>query len=496
MIPKPVRTPAPVEHFDVVFVGAGVSGIGSACHLQDQCPDRTFVLLESEAGHGGTWRTHRYPGIRSDSATFTYSFRFKHWSGPTYASAGDIQDYLGEIIAERGLAPHIRYRSRVTKASWSSADNLWTLTVEGPDDAIRQITASFLWMCPGYYRHDQGFTPQWPGMSRYRGPIVHPQNWPEALDTTGKHVLVIGSGATAATMVPALAPKCGHVTVLQRSPSYYFSGTTNPPLAAELRSLGVDESWVLEIMRRRYLLDEEIYLKRAAEEPEAVAAELIADARKQLGPDIDVETHFMPRYLPWRQRLCLIPDGDFYAAIRSGQASMVTDEIETFTESGVLLKSGKEIAADIVVTATGLELLAFGGISLEVDGKPVEASDTVTFHGLMFTGLPNLAWVFGYIRATWTMRVDLVADVVCKILNYMDAHHLKRVEPVIQAGDREMALHPWLKPETFNPGYVTRGQHVLPKCGDKPKWEHSHDYYIDRDRLPAIPVDDEALVYG
>ncbi len=288
-----------------------------------------------------------------------------------------------------------------------------------------QLTASFLWMCPGYYRHDEGYTPDWPGMARFKGPIVHPQSWPESLDTSGKHVLVIGSGATAATMVPALAPKCGHVTVLQRSPSYYYAGTSDPPLAAELRSLGVEESLVLEIMRRRYLLDDEIYLKRSAEEPEVVAAELIADARKHLGPDYDVETHFTPKYWPWRQRLCLIPDGDFYTAIREGRASMATDEIETFTETGVLLKSGKNIDADIIVTATGLQLIPFGGIALEVDGAPVAASDTITFHGMMFTGLPNLAWVFGYIRATWTFRVDLVADFVCQMLNHMDAQRLK-----------------------------------------------------------------------
>ncbi len=499
MSAKPRRSntsPRPVEHFDVVFVGAGVSAIGSAVHLRRQCPSKSFVLLEFEAGHGGTWRTHRYPGIRSDSATFTYSFRFKQWSAPTYASAGEINDYLAEVIAENGLGPHIRYRNKVTKASWSSARNLWSLTIEGPEGDAREITASFLWMCPGYYRHDEGYTPDWPGMSRFKGPIVHPQNWPEDLDTTGKHVLVIGSGATAATMVPELAKMCGHVTVLQRSPSYYYAGASDHPLAAELRSLDVEESLVLDIMRRRFLLDDEIYLKRSAEEPEVVAAELIADARKHLGSGYDIETHFTPKYMPWRQRLCLIPDGDFYTAIREGQASMATDEIESFTETGVLLKSGKSIDADIIVTATGLQLIPFGGIALEVDGSPVAAADTITFHGMLFTGLPNLAWVFGYIRATWTFRVDLVADFVCQMLNHMDARGLKRVDVVIPEAERGMPLNPWLKPEVFNPGYVMRAQHLLPKCGDKPKWEHSHDYYIDRDRLPAIPVDDEALVYG
>jgi cation diffusion facilitator CzcD-associated flavoprotein CzcO len=490
-------SPKTAEHFDVILVGAGVSGIGSACHLQQQCPGKSFILIEQEPGFGGTWRTHRYPGIRSDSATYTYAYWFKPWRGSVYASADEIRSYLGEVIEENNLAPHIRYQQKVVKATWSSADNLWTLTVEsaGLGDAL-QLTARFLWMCSGYYRHDAGYTPEWSGMARFRGEVIHPQEWPADFEGAGKEVLVIGSGATAATMVPALAPSCGHVTVLQRSPSHYFAGTTNPPLAAELRGLGIDESWVFEIMRRRYLADEDVYLKRSAGEPEAVAAELIANARNCLGPDYDIDTHFKPRYRPWQQRLCLIPDGDFFTSIRSGKVTMVTDEIETFTETGILLKSGKALDADIIVTATGLRLLAFGGIEFEVDGAPVVAPDTVTFHGMMFTGLPNLAWVFGYIRATWTMRVELVADFVCKLLNHLDANGMKRVVLVIPEADRGMTLHPWLRPENFNPGYVTRAQHVLPKCGDKPKWQHSHDYYIDRDRLPAIPVNDEALVYA
>jgi cation diffusion facilitator CzcD-associated flavoprotein CzcO len=490
-------SPQVAEHFDVVVIGAGVSGLGSACHLRQQCPGMSFVLLERESGFGGTWRTHRYPGIRSDSATYTYAYRFKPWRGSVYASADEIRSYLGEVIEENGLAPHIRYQHKAVRATWSSIDNLWTLTVERTDSGdVLQFTTHFLWVCSGYYRHEDGYTPEWPGMARFKGPIIHPQRWPVDLDSAGKEVLVIGSGATAATMVPALAPLCRHVTVLQRSPSYYFAGTTDPPLAAELRSLGIDESWIFEIMRRRYLADEEVYLRRSAGEPETVAAELIANARSHLGPDYDVDTHFTPHYRPWQQRLCLIPDADLYRTIRSGKATMVTDEIETFTETGVLLRSGRALDADIVVTATGLRLLAFGGIEIEVDAAPVAAADTVTYHGMMFTGLPNLAWVFGYIRATWTMRVDLVADFVCKLLNHMEAHGLKRVVPLIPEADRGMTLHPWLRPENFNPGYVARGQHVLPKCGDQPKWQHSHDYYIDRDRLPAIPVDDEALVYS
>jgi cation diffusion facilitator CzcD-associated flavoprotein CzcO len=484
------------EHFDVLIVGAGISGIGAAYHLTAGCPATRFLVLEAMDGYGGTWRTHRFPGIRSDSDLYTFGYAFKPWTGAPIATAAEIMKYLGEVIEEHRLAPRIRYRHRIVSAHWSSEQNLWTLQVERTDTGERlRFTTGFLWMCQGYYRHAEGYTPRWEGMQDFKGRIVHPQTWPDDLDYKGRNVVVIGSGATAATLIPAMAADCGHVTMLQRSPTYFRTGRNAIPIADELRALGIDETWIHEIVRRKILYEQAAFTHRTFTEPEAVKGELLAAARECLGPEYDVETHFTPRYRPWRQRLAFIPDADLFEAIRSGKASVVTDEIERFTQTGIRLKSGRLLEADVIVTATGFNLNVLGDIDFAVDGRPLVFSDTVTYYGMMFTGVPNLAWVFGYLRASWTLRSDLVAGFVCRLLRHMQEKGARRVTPRLRREDAGMPLQPWIDPENFNPGYVMRGLHLLPKRGDRPPWQHTQDYWSEKDVIPAIDLADAALVY-
>jgi cation diffusion facilitator CzcD-associated flavoprotein CzcO len=484
------------EHFDVLIVGAGISGVGAAYHLTTQCPEKSFVVLETMESFGGTWLTHKYPGIRSDSDLYTFGYRFKPWTGPPVATAAEIRKYMGEVIEENHLRQHIRYRHRISTASWSSEDNLWTVEATRTDTGEDlRFTATFLWMCQGYYRHSEGYTPQWPGVERYTGTIVHPQTWPDDLDLTDKQVIVIGSGATAATLVPAIAGDCAHVTVLQRSPTYFWSDRNANELADTLRELEIDEEWIHEIVRRKILKDQAEITRLSFEEPEFLRDELINGVRAHLGPDYDVETHFTPKYRPWQQRLAFVPDGDLFQGIREGKATMVTDEIETFTATGILLKSGRELHADVIVTATGFNLSVLGDIAFSVDGERLVFSDTVTYRGMMFTGVPNMVWVFGYFRASWTLRADLIADFVCRLLRHMDAKGVKRVVPGLRPEDQGMPILPWIDPENFNPGYITRGQHLLPKRGDKPEWQHTQDYWTEKDALPAADLEDGCLRY-
>lgn len=490
------RAPVTTEHFDVLIVGAGISGIGGAYHLTKQCPGRTFVVLESQEDFGGTWLTHRYPGIRSDSDLYTFGYRFKPWTGAPIATAAEIRKYMGEVIDENGLAPHIRYRHRIGAARWSSEHRRWTIDAVRTDTGERAcFTASFLWMCQGYYRHDRGYTPSWPGMDRFKGTIVHPQTWPEGLDLEGRKVVVIGSGATAATLVPAIADTCAHVTMLQRSPTFFITGRNANEVADMLRGLEIPEEWIHEIVRRKILSDQAVFARRAFEEPETVRRELLAGVRAHLGKDYDVERHFSPRYRPWRQRIAFVPDGDLFKGIREGKASVVTDEIESFTEDGLLLKSGDTLRADVIVTATGFDLNVLGDIEFSVDGRPLVFSDTVTYRGTMFTGVPNMAWVFGYFRASWTLRADLIADFVCRLLGHMAEKGATQVVPRLRDVDRDMPLAPWVDPENFNPGYLMRGMHLLPKQGDREPWQHTQDYWTERTLLPAIDLDDGALVF-
>lgn len=488
----------PPESFDVVVVGAGISGIGAAYHLQQTLPGRRYLILETLESFGGTWLIHRYPGVRSDSDLYTFGYRFKPWTGPPIATAAEILAYLGGVISENGIDAHIRYRHRVLDASWSGQDRGWTLRVLRLETGETfEVKAGFLWMCQGYYRHAEGYTPDWPGMEDFEGTVVHPQTWPEDLDYAGKEVVVIGSGATAATLVPAIAEACGHVTILQRSPTYFYSGPNRNETADMLRELEIPEEWIHEIARRKILHDQQAITRLSFENPDFLATELINSVRAQLPDDFDVERHFTPRYRPWRQRLAYLPDGDLFKGISSGKASVVTDEIETFTQKGIRLASGDELTADIVVTATGFNLSVLGDINFSVDGVPVDFAETVTYRGMMFTGVPNMVWVFGYFRASWTLRVDLVADFVCRLLGHMDDLHARSVVPRVRVDgeDAGMPILEWIDPDNFNPGYLMRSVHLMPRRGDKPEWQHSQDYWSEKDLLATVDLDDGCLVY-
>jgi cation diffusion facilitator CzcD-associated flavoprotein CzcO len=493
----PAKTPAnPTEHFDVLIVGAGISGVGGAYHLTRQRPGSSFVVLEGLESYGGTWRMHRYPGVRSDSDLYTFGYRFKPWTGTPIATGDEILKYMGEVIEENDLARHIRYNHQITSANWSSVDNLWTIEAVRKDSgAAARFTANFLWMCQGYYRHAEGYSPDWQGMETFKGRIVHPQTWPQDLDYKGKKVVMIGSGATTATVAPAIAGDCEHLTVVQRSPTYFIPGRNQNELADLLRELEIDETWIHEIVRRKILHDQAAFTHRSFTEPEAVKRELLAGVAAFLPPE-EVERNFTPSYRPWRQRIAFVPDGDIFKGISSGKASVVTGEIERFTPNGLKLKSGQEIEADIVITATGFNLSVLGDIEFEIDGAPLDFAKTVTYRGMMFTGVPNMVWVFGYFRASWTLRADLIADFVCRLVNHMKEKGARKVQVALREQDRDMPLLPWIDPENFNPGYLMRSMNLLPQRGDKPEWQHTQDYWREKDELPAIDLDDEAFIYG
>ena len=492
--PKP-SSGQTVEHFDVLIAGAGISGVGAAYHLATQTPDKSFVVLEGYESFGGTWHMHRYPGIRSDSDLYTFGYRFKPWLGEPIAKAEKILAYMGEVIEENDLARHIRYQHKILSARWSSKEKLWTVDVLRTDkNEPLQFTTNFLWMCQGYYQHSQGYTPEWKDMEKFKGRIIHPQTWPEDLDYKGKQVIVIGSGATAATLVPAIAADVEHVTLLQRSPTYFIPGLNQNELVDQLRALKIDEHWIHEIARRKVLADQAELTRRSFEEPDALTAELLGAVGMFL-PEEQVKEHFTPRYRPWRQRIAFVPDGDIFQGIASGKASVVTDEIDRFTEKGILLKSGKELEADIIITATGFNLSVMGGIDFTVDGKHVDFAETVNYRGMMFTGVPNLVWVFGYFRASWTLRVDLLGDFVARLLKHMKAKGVEKVSVALRPEDKDLKLLPWMDPENFNPGYLMRGMHLLPKRGDKPEWQHTQDYWREKDELPLIDLDASEFVY-
>jgi cation diffusion facilitator CzcD-associated flavoprotein CzcO len=485
------------QEFDVVIVGAGISGIDAAYHLQRDCPDRRYVVLDALESFGGTWLTHRYPGVRSDTDLYTFGYSFKPWTGDPIASADRIRAYLSEVIEENGIGEHVRYRRRVLDAAWASAENRWALTVRDLESGVDEsYSCEFLWMCQGYYKHEEGYTPEWPGLASFKGRVVHPQSWPEDLNLEDQEVVVIGSGATAATLLPAIADRCRHVTMLQRSPTYFFSGANRDELAEQLRALEVDEAWIHEIVRRNRLAQLKMLTDIALSEPEFAARELINLVRAELPEDYDVDTHFTPRYRPWQQRIAYVPDGDLFRAISSGQASVVTDEIERFTPDGVRLVSGEELHADVIITATGFELSVLGGVRFTVDGDELDPADTIAYRGMMFTGVPNLCWVFGYFRAAWTLRADLVCDFVCRILNHMRDHDLHRVVPTLRDDDRGETPLAWVDEEQFNPGYLTRSLHRMPKRLAKPEWGHTQDYWTEKDILPLVPPDDDCLVYS
>jgi len=485
------------QHYDVLIVGAGISGIGSAVHLKKQCPDKNFCVLEGMESYGGTWLIHNYPGVRSDSDLFTFGYRFKPWKGKPIASGQEILNYMGEVIDENKLNSHIQYNHQIDSASWSNDTQLWTLTVKDKTNNTDLIfTTNFLWMNQGYYKHAKGYTPNWPGMDQFKGPIIHPQTWPEDLDYKNKKVIIIGSGATTATVAPAIAAACEHVTVLQRSPTYFVPRPNNIEITTQLRDLGVDEEIVHDITRRQVLKEQQEVVNLSRQYPDEVKKSLIDGVKQCLPEGYDVDTHFTPSYRPWRQRIAVVPNGDLFKGISAGKAEMVTDEIERFTEKGLLLKSGKKLEADIILTATGFNLSVLGGIKFFVDEKEIDFSESVTYRGMMFTGLPNMAWVMGYFRASWTLRVDLIGDFICRLLKNMDNKGAKQISLTIPEEDKNMELLPWGDTEEFNPSYLMRSMHLLPKRGNTSNWQHTQDYWEERELLPKVDLNEKIFVYS
>ena len=486
------------EHFDVVIIGAGISGLGAACHLQRECPGKSYVILEGREKIGGTWSLFKYPGIRSDSDLYTFGYDFKPWYGNPIATAPEILRYLHEVVDENELEPKIRFNHWVEKAAWSSEDAAWGVNAKTSDGDEVRITGQFLFMCQGYYNYQEGYQPEFPGQETFKGDLIHPQKWPEDLDYTDKNMVIIGSGATAATIVPAVADKVAHVTQLQRSPSYYYAmdNTTEEQVILDLRELDVSEDTIYQVKRDLALNFGEEIAEKSRQDPEATKQELIELARADLPEDFDIDKHLTPSYGPWKERLCLLPDGDMFKAIASGKASIATDEIDQFVEDGILLKSGDHLAADIIVSATGIELCGLGDVEFSVDGESVDASQAFAYHGMMMSGMPNLAWSFGYIRTSWTMRSDMIAHYVCRLLNYMDEKGVTHCTPTLRAEDTGMNGKGFIDPDDFAPGYMRRGVHRLPKQSDQGPWVNSQDYYKEKDIIPNLEFEDDALVFS
>lgn len=477
--------------FDVLIVGAGISGIGAAYHLKTRRPGTSFVVLEAHDSIGGTWWLHRYPGIRSDSDMPTFGYSFKPWTHRKSIADGHIiLDYLQQTVTENGLGEHIRFGYRVLTAEFSSAEARWTVTAQQSGTGeTTTFTARFLFLGTGYYDHEAGFSPEFAGVEDFEGQLIHPQHWPTDLDYTGKRVVVIGSGATAVTLIPSMADKVGHITMLQRSPSYVFSIPAEDPLANTLnRVLGHDRAY--KIVRRKNIAMSRGMFKACKRAPKLMRRLLIANVRRQLPKHFDVDTHFTPRYDPWDQRLCMVPNGDLFKAISSGKASVVTDRIARFTKTGILLESGQELAADIVVTATGLNMSPFGKIALSVDGQQVHLPDTTIYKAMMLSGVPNLAFAVGYTNISWTLKVDLVCEHFCRLLDYMGAHGYGTVEPVLD--DPDMKRVPAMD---MSSGYVQRGIAKFPRGGTKGPWAFKHAYELDAERLREGPVEDDALKF-
>ena len=482
-----------LEHFDVLIVGAGLSGIGAGYHLQTLSPSKSYAILEGRGAIGGTWDLFRYPGIRSDSDMYTLGYRFKPWrNAKAIADGPSIRNYVVETAAEHGIDKHIRFHHQVKRASWSSADARWTVESEVGDGAAKTIvrhTCNFLFMCAGYYDYSQGYLPQFEGIDDFAGTVVHPQFWPEDLDYRGKKVVVIGSGATAVTLVPAMANDAAHVTMLQRSPSYVVSAPGEDKMANWMREK-LPAKLAYAITRWRNVLFGMFFFNMARKNPAKVKDRLIGMVKQELGADYDVATHFTPRYNPWDQRLCLVPDSDLFGAIKSGRAEVVTDQIERFTPAGILLKSGKTIDADIVVTATGLKMQLMSGLQVTIDGRPKDMAKTMTYKGMMYSDVPNLASSFGYTNASWTLKADLICEYVCRLLNHMDRTGTQICMP---HGDPAVAELPWLD---FSSGYVQRAAGVLPKQGATKPWLLPQNYALDLVALRYCKVYDGTMKFS
>ncbi len=479
------------QHVDVLIVGAGLSGIGAAHYLQTDCPWASYAIFESRDAIGGTWDLFRYPGIRSDSDMYTLGYSFRPWDGEKAIADGDsILQYIRDTATEAGIDKNIRFNHRILGAEWSTPDSRWTVTAERTDTSETvQLTCDFIFSCTGYYRYDHGYLPDFSGMDRFKGTIVHPQLWPVDLDVNGKKVVVIGSGATAVTLIPSLAQTADHVTMLQRSPSYIASMPAKNPVAGVLRRIlpnrvsGKAIRWFMALMTQAFYQVSRRY-------PDVIKRFLIKGLGRQLPSDYDVATHFTPRYNPWDQRMCLVPDGDLFKAISAGSASVVTDHVKEFTEDGLLLESGNELEADIIITATGLELLFLGGINISVDGEAVDPSSRLTYKGMMLEGVPNLALAIGYTNASWTLKCDLTCDYVCRLLNHMRATGQRQCTARNQ--DESVAAAPIL---SLTSGYIQRSVHLLPKQGNHFPWQVHQSYLRDYRALKMSDIEDEVMEF-
>jgi len=477
-----------IEHLDVLIVGAGISGISAAWHLQDRSPSKTYAILERRENMGGTWDLFKYPGIRSDSDMFTLGFRFKPWtSAKAIADGPSILSYIKDAAAENGIDKNIRYNHRVVAADWSDADNRWTVTVDTGDDEIT-MTCSFFFATTGYYNYDEGYSPEFPGSADFAGTIVHPQHWPEDLDYTGKKIVVIGSGATAITLIPALVNSgAGHVTMLQRSPSYVGSLPDVDPVAVAANKY-LPENVAHVVNRWKAIIFSTAQYQLARKFPNYMRKTLMTMAKRRLPEGYDVEKHFGPSYNPWDQRLCLAPNGDLFKTIRKGNADVVTDTIDTFVPEGIKLASGEVLEADIIVTATGLNMQLLGGLTPTLNGEPIDLTSLMTYKGLMFSGIPNFAITFGYTNASWTLKADLVSEFVCRVLNYMDDNGFDRVVP--EHPGAAVGELPFMD---FAPGYFLRAIDQLPKSGSRAPWRLKQNYLLDLRLIRQGKVDDEAL---
>ncbi len=479
------------EHVDVLIVGAGLSGIGAACHLQRRCPGRSFAIVEARSAIGGTWDLFRYPGVRSDSDMFTLGYSFKPWEdAKAIADGPSIRSYIREAASENGLREKIRFETRALSAEWSSERSEWSVELEGPGGARSTISCSFLFGCTGYYRYDEGFTPHFEGIERFAGTVVHPQHWPEHLDYAGKRVIVVGSGATAVTLVPAMAVDAAHVTMLQRSPSYVLSLPGDDPLAKVARRLLSPRAAYAFVRWKNALMALGLFTL-SRRRPGLVKRLLRRATQRRLPAGYDVDTHFNPAYDPWDQRMCLVPDGDLFETISSGDASVVTGAIDTFTEGGVLLEDGRALEADIVITATGLNLLALGGIELAVDGRSVDIAETVGYKGMMLSGIPNFAFAVGYTNASWTLKADLVSEYLCRLLGHMRERGYDAVTPL--APDPSQPTLPFLD---LDSGYVRRSIDSFPRQGAVTPWRLNQNYPRDVRLLRHGPVEDAGVRFS
>ena len=479
-------------HVDVLIVGAGLSGIGAGYHLQKNCPGKSYAILEGREAIGGTWDLFRYPGIRSDSDMYTLGYSFKPWTeAKAIADGPRILNYVRETANDNGIDKKIRFNHHVKSASWSSQDARWTVEVErGPAKERVRFTCGFLFMCSGYYNYENGYLPEFTGMDTFKGRIVHPQKWTEDIDSAGKRVVVIGSGATAVTLVPEMAKTAAHVTMLQRSPTYVVARPAEDALANKLREK-LPATLAYHLIRWRNVLFGMYFFQLCRRKPERAKQMILGGVRHALGPDYDIATHFTPRYNPWQQRLCLVPDGDLFKSIKEGRSSVVTNTIETFTEKGIRLADGSELEADLIVTATGLNLQVLGGMQVSVDGRAVDFAKTLNYKGMMYSDVPNLASSFGYTNASWTLKCDLTCEYVCRLVNYMDKHGYKQCTP--RNTDPDLRQENWLD---FTSGYVQRSVAKMPKQGSKRPWKLYQNYALDIVTLRLGKVDDGVMVYS